>query len=72
MYPDGTGLTELRPADWSAGDVVLEADWSPDGSRIVFKRWRSGWDHNELWTMGPDGSDPTLVLDDADAETPDW
>ena len=74
VHPDGSELTELRPSDWSVGDAVFEADWSPDGSRIVYKRWQPGWDHNELWTMDPDGSDPALVLGEADefSETPDW
>lgn len=75
VRPDGTGLTELRPSDWSSGDTLLEPDWSPDGSRVLFKRWRPTWDYNELWSMDPDGANPALVLRSElgeYAEAPDW
>ncbi|HEX6867521.1 MAG TPA: hypothetical protein VF119_01890 [Candidatus Limnocylindrales bacterium] len=41
-------------------------DWSPDGTRLAFDRWRaddadSSLDRIDLWTMAPDGSDARLL-----------
>ena len=30
VHPDGSGLAELRPTDWSVSDALFEGDWSPD------------------------------------------
>ena len=52
---DGSGRRALTSTD----DWDLDADWSPDGTRLSFSRsppgpdWRNGW----VWTMRPDGSD---------------
>jgi Tol biopolymer transport system component len=54
---DGTGRKTLTSSD----EREIEADWSPDGSRISYSRlrladaddWRLTW----IWTMRSDGSD---------------
>ena len=51
----------------SQGD--FEPAWAPDGSRILFTRG----DPDDIWTMKPDGSDPTPLITDAAADSnPDW
>ena len=56
VHADGTGLRQLTPWNLLAGD----ADWSPDGSRIVFNT-RPLVDYpdagrSELYTVRPDGT----------------
>ncbi len=47
------------------------AQWSPDGSTILFRRVTDG--HSQLWTMAPDGSDQVqLTTDPADHYDPRW
>jgi tricorn protease len=68
----GTPTPLRSPGD---GLWAFEADWAPDGTRIVFKVLGPGWGHNELWTALADGSDPQpLWIGDTGmtAETPDW
>ena len=58
MRPDGTGRRTLTKSD----DREIDAQWSPDGTRISFQRWRwaegEDWRDSWIWTMRPDGSDP--------------
>jgi len=52
---DGTGLTNLTQSrEFESGPVL----WSPDGSKILFERVRSGEPLWELWAMNADGSRP--------------
>ncbi|WP_405007389.1 hypothetical protein OHV13_27935 [Kitasatospora purpeofusca] len=53
---DGTGLRRLTPWELRAGE---RADWSPDGSRIVFTTYPAGPDNapgGGIYTVHPDGT----------------
>ncbi|MFE7194903.1 hypothetical protein [Kitasatospora sp. NPDC057541] len=53
---DGTGLRRLTPWELRAGD---RANWSPDGSRIVFTTYPAGPDNapgGGIYTVHPDGT----------------
>ena len=68
--PDGTNLTRLTdPSD--ASGCVWDKDfydegscnrpssgrsWSPDGTKILFRSWRTGTGEGEVWVMDADGS----------------
>jgi Tol biopolymer transport system component len=66
---DGTGRRTLTSSD----DREIEAQWSPDGSRISYARlrqedgedWRKMW----IWTMRPDGSDQRPLVP---GNSPHW
>jgi WD40-like Beta Propeller Repeat len=55
-------------------DKGFEADWSPNGSQIVFKVYQQGWNHNELHVADADGANEWVlwVGEDSTAELPDW
>jgi Tol biopolymer transport system component len=70
MKTDGSDVKAITHGD--------EVDWfprfSPDGTKILFCRSKKGWvsekDANQsakwdLWTVSPDGGEPTKVVDDA-------
>jgi Tol biopolymer transport system component len=70
MKTDGSDVKAITHGD--------EVDWfprfSPDGTKILFCRSKKGWasekDANEsakwdLWTVSPDGGEPTKVVEDA-------
>jgi Tol biopolymer transport system component len=70
MKTDGSDVKAITHGD--------EVDWfprfSPDGATILFCRSKKGWvsekDANQsekwdLWTVHPDGSEPTKVVEDA-------
>jgi Tol biopolymer transport system component len=58
---------------FGTGIFAFEANSSPDGSQIVFKKYVGGADHDELHVMSADGaSDRTLWIgDQSTAERPD-
>jgi serine/threonine protein kinase len=63
---DGSGQTVL-PSPY-----MSSPSFSPGGERIVFYAWE-GWPQgNGLWTLKVDGTDPQLVLRDAEARNPRW
>jgi Tol biopolymer transport system component len=64
----GCGLPNGTPG--SAG--CLDPQWSPDGRKIMFRRNPDGADGGDLYTINADGSDPTQVTHDGDAEFGDW
>jgi TolB protein len=66
MNADGSGQAVL-PSPY-----VSSPSFSPSGERIVFYAWE-GWPQgNGLWTLKVDGTDPQLVLRDAEARNPRW
>jgi TolB protein len=50
---DGTGLRQVTPWRLKAGH---HPDWSPDGTRILFRSPADEFDASNLWTVRPDGS----------------
>ena len=74
MIP-ATGGTPTELFDVPPDVIAWNADWSPDGSKVVFEWYEQGWDHNELRAANLDGSGmqtlwvggPTQT-----AELPDW
>ncbi|MFJ6623668.1 hypothetical protein ACIQOW_39630 [Kitasatospora sp. NPDC091335] len=53
---DGTGLRQLTPWELRAGD---RADWSPDGTQILFTTYPAGPDNapgGGIYTVHPDGT----------------
>jgi Tol biopolymer transport system component len=62
MDADGRRLVRLTNDPVSDG----EPTWSPDGSRIAFRR------EGDIYTMKPDGADLTRLTTDAFAYEPAW
>ena len=58
MAPDGADVRSLAP-DIEA--VREPPAWSPDGTRLAFRRWDRAGGATELYVMGADGSNLTLV-----------
>lgn len=50
---DGSGLRKITPGDLYPGD----ADWSPDGTRIVFEASDPQSPFGGVWIVGSDGSE---------------
>jgi len=74
---DGSNRTQITQPTDSYSDDYLPA-WSPDGSKITFTRgtecFFGGCDHEDLWVVNADGSNPTKLVDspaDASAWSPD-
>ncbi|HEX5936591.1 MAG TPA: CHAT domain-containing protein [Actinomycetota bacterium] len=64
---DGRELENLTNSSWDEES----ADWSPDGSRIVFDRKVN--DNFDIYVMNTDGSGIVqLTRDDADDKRPEW
>jgi Tol biopolymer transport system component len=73
---DGSGLRQLTPWGNGAGD----ADWAPDGNKIVFeanpeKGATNKGCHGEIYTVDPDGQHLTNLTDNhckAGSHEPVW
>ncbi len=67
MRTDGSGLTQLTPSAGTDGG----AQWSPDGTRILFIRYlggRPGNPRSGVFSMNADGSDVRTLSDDAQTD----
>ena len=56
---DGGGLEQLTPWGNGAGD----ADWSPDGTKIVFEAYPSPDSYGDIFTIDADGGQLTNLTD---------
>lgn len=68
VKPDGTHLTDLlkdRPLALPSlaflGTEAWAAQWSPDGSRLLFLAHRIGYRSDHVWTIRPDGQNLTRI-----------
>jgi Tol biopolymer transport system component len=79
VHADGSGLHEInvQPASACGGAIAdpnaegcLQPTWSPDGTKIAFRRG------DEIYTVNADGTGLTQVThgssSDAESEHPDW
>lgn len=66
MSPDGSMIQHPLAG---FGMELLHPDWSPDGSRLAFDVETD--DGVDIWTSAADGSDRTLLLDNADCPSGD-
>jgi Tol biopolymer transport system component len=69
MNANGTGVRQLTD-----GLAAWSASWSPDGSKIAYKKANAGnAADGELWTMNADGSGKTQITHDGCAKLNlDW
>ncbi len=56
---DGSGLKQLTP--WENG--AEDADWSPDGTKIVFEAYPTEYSRGEVFTIDADGQQLTNLTD---------
>jgi Tol biopolymer transport system component len=67
---DGSGTRCLNAA---GGESWLEAEWSPDGARLVHVRLGGGLDVSSLFVMAKDTGEPARLTNDGhDARYPTW
>jgi Tol biopolymer transport system component len=64
---DGSGLTQLTHP---GGGADLYADFSPDGTKIVFYHTFAG--ESSIWTMNADGSNQVEILSGDISSHPAW
>jgi TolB protein len=67
MNSDGTDRRNITNTRYDDG----EAEWSPDGTQIVFNSDRTG--NSEIWIMDADGSNLVQVTNHPSWDGfPDW
>jgi Tol biopolymer transport system component len=81
MRPDGSDLHQVNiQPSWLCGGANADpsaagcpqADWSPDGTKIVFARGQNVDVDGELWVAAADGSDAVQITHSPGAQSPDW
>jgi hypothetical protein len=78
MNIDGSGTTRLHQTVTGIQTLTedLDADWSPDGTKIVFTSLRDEVDFDwnwEIYVMNADGSDQRRLTDSPGSDAfPDW
>src|SRR5262249_8328153 len=82
VHSDGSGLHQIAvaPANACGGlnadpaaDGCFHPSWSPDGTRIVFAKGKSGAFDAQLYTVKRDGSGLTQITHGGvSALSPDW
>jgi Tol biopolymer transport system component len=76
---DDSGLERITPPEMTTGD----ADWSPDGSLVVFSSlplftWMESldavglWQGQDIYTIHPDGTGLSRLTNDLHSATPRW
>ncbi len=71
-WPQVAGFGSEQPVDQGEGS---DPDWSPDGTRIVYKGCDASGANCGLWTMAPTdggGSDPRQLTNNANDSRPRW
>jgi TolB protein len=71
MQPDGGGVRNLTNDE----SPDFQPAWSPDGTQIAFVSLHIGSSHfDQLYTMDPQGGDPTLLtdIDGGNVQEPAW
>lgn len=66
MRTDGSYPTRIT----GGPDVDGPAEWSPDGTQLVFLRQTNSAD--EIWAVGADGSNPTRLIQGTFVRSPTW
>lgn len=72
---DGTDIEVLTDGETHAED---QPSWSPDGTRIAFRRWPHGaspgqFNPTDIWVMDADGTDQVNLTDDGTVQgMPAW
>jgi hypothetical protein len=66
VAPGGTGMDRVLATPKLEADVA----WSPDGTRLLFRRTDIDFVRSDLWTVSPDGAGSRRVTDDAAVEFP--
>ncbi len=72
---DGTNIDVLTDGELSYED---SPSWSPDGERLVFRRWAQGGsaelaEPTDLWVMNADGTEQANLTNDASSQgDPAW
>ena len=72
VRPDGTGLHTIT----RTGGLITQSAWSPNGARVSYfsdgPRPFGSSPRPGLWTAGPDGNTPELVVHGRDIAYVDW